>query len=234
MADTAPLLAKPAPNGDVRFLYKQYIGVEVPLKNGKPGRLGKFEIQKLRGREQSNRGRVRSLGPGAIVEPVDFIAVCITQEWKCWICKDTMDVALHGTNPNAISVEHDPAVSVCWEHTLRTVKAAHQRCNHAKAAASDTTRAAKIKRVRSDEEKHAAIMRMKGVETPAAVRRAKIAEKLAKGNRAIQSRNDLSRKEAVLSPDFARASREPGKILSAGFRKPDGYKHRWGKRKMGQ
>lgn len=187
MGDTI-IYGKPARNGDERFVYAHYIGAEVPLKNGKPGRLGRHEIRKLRGREQSNRGRVRSLGPAAIVEAVDFVAVCIAQEWRCWICKAPMDVGLAGTEPNAISVEHDPAVSVCREHTLRTVKAAHQHCNHAKAAASDTTRAAKIKRVLTEEERHAARMRMKIEMTSAQKRRAKIAEKVAKGNRAIANR----------------------------------------------
>jgi hypothetical protein len=184
--------AKPARNGDERFAFKHYVGVEVPLKNGKPGRLGKYDIRRIQGREVSNRSRVRSAGLDAVVDAVDFIGVCIAQGWLCWICKQPMDAALHGSEPEAISVEHDPAVSVCREHTLRTVKGAHQRCNHAKAAAEDTSRAAKIKRVSKDE-RHATLMRMKATMTPAAYRREKLKVKFAKGpqirsNRKIEGR----------------------------------------------
>jgi hypothetical protein len=45
---------------------------------------------------------------------------------------------------------------------------------------------------------------------------------------------DLSRKAPALGEEFERDRRDGSKILSAGFRKPDGYKHRWAKRKMGQ
>lgn len=183
MPDT--VYGKPAPNGDERIVYKQYIGVLVPLRNGKPGRLGKYDIRRLRGREQSNRGRVRSMGPAAIVEPVDFIGRCIEQEWLCWICKEPMDVGLHGTEPNAISVEHDPAVSVAKEHSPKTVYGAHQRCNHAKACVSDIPRAAKIKRVQKAEDRHATLMRCKANMARAIYRQKR--KEAVKGKRPLKS-----------------------------------------------
>ena len=69
------------------------------------------------------------------------------------------------------------------------------RCHKEKTAAEAGERA-KMYRVRTDAEKHASIMRMKGVETPAAIRRAKIAEKLAKGNRALKSRPLIETRES--------------------------------------
>lgn len=222
MADDAlptTVFGKPARNGDARLVYSHYIGVEVPLKGGKPGRLGKFDIRRLVGREQSNRGRVRSLGVDAIVEAVDFIAVCISQEWLCWICREPMDVALHGAEPEAISVEHDPAVSVCREHTLRTVKGAHQRCNHAKAAAEDTSRAAKIKRVVKDEERHATRMKAKATLSREVYKRERRAE--AK----IQSRNTLS------LPLDGVELRDRGK-MGGGFWRPKNFKQKWPKQKF--
>jgi hypothetical protein len=158
-----PIYGKTARNGDERLVYKQYVGVAVPLKGGKPGRLGKHDIRRLRQREQANRSRVRQLGYDAVVEAVDFVARCISQDWLCCICAEPMDPSIHGTDPNAITVEHDPAVSVAREHSERTVYGAHARCNHAKAAAADTPRAAKIKRVDKAERLHAARMALKAL-----------------------------------------------------------------------
>lgn len=215
MADTAPssIYAKPAPNGDERLRFGHYRGMEVPLKNGKPGRLGKYDIRRIQGREVSNRSRVRSAGLDAVVDAVDFIGVLIAQEWRCWICGELMDAALHGTEPEAISVEHDPAVSVCREHTLRTVKGAHQRCNHAKAAAEDTTRAAKIKRVDKDEARHKSRMEAKARLSREVFRRQKREEAKLKGRASFPQPKLLPVSESR-RPDGAACF---GKMRSRGF-----------------
>ena len=132
-----------------------YFDLPIPREGGGVYLLTPHDVGRLRSIEARNRLRVKKAKgpwPDAIVEPVDFIAVCIRQDWLCCICKKLMDPALKGNK--AISVEHDPALSVCNEHSERTIHAAHVICNVNKAHKADTPRAAKIKRVDQDEARH--------------------------------------------------------------------------------
>lgn len=79
-------------------------------------------------------------------------------------------------------------------------------CHKAKTK-TDIKHIAKGRRVRTDQERHATRMRMKATMTPAAVRREKLKEKIAAGNRKIQSRG-FSKQEARL-PLNDRPSRNP-------------------------
>lgn len=72
-----------------------------------------------------------------------------------------------------------------------------QECDcHLNKTRAEAGERAKMKRVRTDEERHAARMRMKATMTPAAIRREKLKEKIAAGNRKIQSRG-FSKQEAL-------------------------------------
>lgn len=83
-----------------------------------------------------------------------------------------------------------------------------QECDcHLNKTRAEAGERAKMKRVRTDEERHAARMRMKATMTPAAIRREKLKEKIAAGNRKIQSRG-FSKQEARL-PLNDRPSRNP-------------------------
>lgn len=141
--------------------YDNHVGKSLPfsMKDGRR-ELSVKDVTRMWKREQRNRYRVRGL-PDSVVETVDFVAVCFDQDWKCCICQLGMDPSIEGPSLEVISVEHDPAVSVAREHTRRTVRAAHLRCNHEKAARSDTGRAAKIKRVSKEERIHVARMALK-------------------------------------------------------------------------
>lgn len=142
------------------------------------GWLTRAMISRLCSLEYRNRKRASKLQE-AIVEVVDFIAVCIEQEWACCICGEEMDPGLVGPSSRAISVEHDPALSACREHTKRTVRAAHISCNVSKGHKVDIPRAAKTKRVTASEETHVQRLAMKaaGEELPAGAIRSRGFEK---------------------------------------------------------
>lgn len=196
-----------------------YFDLPVPLENGTVYLLKPHDVARLRYMEARNRGRVKTAkGPWleGVVEPVDFIDVCIKQEWRCSICQKPMDPKLKGNDRRAISVEHSPALSVANEHSPRTVSAAHVRCNVNKGHASDTPRAAKIKRVRKDEDRHATRMRAKANLSRDAYKRMKLDE--AK----LVSRNEFQKK--LLGP----LSRHPDKAVN-GWGKPKDVKFDWKK-----
>ena len=88
---------------------------------------------------------------------------------------------MKGAHKRAISVEHDPALSVCNEHSARTVFAAHVACNVKKGHGSDTPRAAKIKRVTKAEQRHVARIEAKATLGHEAYKRQRRAEMKIKG-----------------------------------------------------
>ena len=106
--------------------------------------LSDFAVKRLTRIERANRGRARNMGCDAIA--VDFIAALDQQGWLCSICSDAMDPELTPENTQAISLEHNPALSCGGSHTPGHVFGAHLACNLAKGRTEDTTRAAKVKR----------------------------------------------------------------------------------------
>ncbi len=97
-------------------------------------------------------------------------------------------------------------------------------CHQAKTSMEAGERA-KMKRVRSDAEKHATRLRMKGTMTPAAYRRALIEEKLAKGRAAIPTRPFPAQQKLLDAPPSRKgdtwqtsyAGRPVQRIKSRGF-----------------
>lgn len=182
------------PDGSAKMKRRKPFNADATLYYGRTVLVGAVErvlsrrvVDRLVRIEADNQRRADK-HDGAIVEPVDFVAVCIEQCWRCSICGEPMDPDA-GKPERKITVEHNPALSVCHEHSRRTVEAAHSECNCAKNNFGDTSRAAKIKRVQKDEDRHATRMRAKANLSRDAYRRLKLDEaKLKSSGRKIVSR----------------------------------------------
>lgn len=187
----------------------RYVGLEIVYPDGAIRELTRQVVDRLILIERNNRRRIKQGEfDDPIVEKVDFIRKCVTQKWLCCICGEFMDPLDYKTDMR-VSVEHDPAISVCNEHSARTVHGAHMRCNVLKSHASDTPRAAKIRRVVKERQKHERLMIAKATLAREVYKRTKRAEK----GSSITGRTE---------------------IASRGFQKPDGHKTKWPKRKVGQ
>lgn len=172
----------------------RYVGLEITYPDGSVRVLTKQIVDRFILIERNNRRRVK---PDAdpISEKVDFIGKCIAQKWLCCICSVFMD-PLDFKTEMRVSVEHNPAISVCNEHSRRTVYGAHMKCNFAKAASHDTTRAAKIKRVSKDEDRHKASMQAKATLSREVYKR----QRREKGSRLKSSRVIKSNPEIASRP----------------------------------
>lgn len=133
--------------------------------------------------------RIRAKKLGVHFEPkVDLMAVVERDGWTCYICGEAIPPGAKRPDRLSLSIDHQHALANGGGHTFANCRASHLGCNFEKAWTHDNKLSAKGRRVRKDSAKHAAIMRMKGVETPAAIRREKLKQKLAKGRAAIPSR----------------------------------------------
>ncbi len=157
-------------------------------------------IARLKRLDLSNRIRCRKLGADAVVEKVDFVAVYTAQAGLCSICHKEMKPDLAPRHPDAMSVEHSPALSVCHEHSARTATLAHRSCNISKGQREDTTRAAGIKRVQKAEAQHALKLELKATD-PEALERLKAASRTIRSATKIQSRG--FQKLPPSSPSYA-------------------------------
>lgn len=176
MADALPLPEK----RKYRAHGLSYVGTVALWAPGEAYALTVEDVERFHLMEYRNRKRCRR-AEDAVTEVVDFLGQLIKQAWACHICGEPMDPKLRAPNPLGISCEHDPAMSVAHEHTRRTVRGAHAGCNHHKGSKSDTPRAAKIKRVQSDEQRHASHMALKARHSKAVYQRKLREEKAAKG-----------------------------------------------------
>jgi len=166
----------------------RYVGAEAVAPNGLIYELTRQVVDRLILIERNNRRRIKQGEfDDPIVEKVDFIAKCMAQKWLCCICGGFMDPLDYKTEQR-VSVEHDPAISVCNEHSTRTVHGAHLRCNVLKSHASDTPRAAKIRRVVKERAKHERLMIAKATLAREVYKRTKRAEKNSK----LKSRSTFS------------------------------------------
>lgn len=105
-------------------------------------------IWKFRRVEQANRRRAKRKGQKAV--KVDYIGILIAQKWLCSICDEPMDYTLSLSDPDGVSLEHNPALSQGGHHIPEHVEGAHRRCNMAKNNNTDTPKAAKIRRLRGE------------------------------------------------------------------------------------
>ena len=112
-----------------------------------------FDVMKrLNNLEAGNRSRARKMkrktGQHIQIEMVNFIQVCVEHNWICSICDKAIDrTIMDGLLPDALSYEHNIALSGGGHHTAENSSPAHRSCNMAKNEGHDKAAAAKCKRM---------------------------------------------------------------------------------------
>ena len=84
-------------------------------------------------KERERKARLRAKRKGAtVIEAVDFLGVCVKQNWSCCLCHKPMDPTIRNESNWKLTLEHTPSLFQGRDHSERTVGASHRYCNNKK------------------------------------------------------------------------------------------------------
>ena len=127
-----------------KLLYEAY--PDIP--NNVLERLNRSELNnRSRCRQKNNKRKARGETYLITIEKINFIQICVDQDWKCALCGEPMDYnIMDGMDPDCVSLEHLIGLARGGHHTFENIAGTHRRCNMKKNDEIDNPDAARCKR----------------------------------------------------------------------------------------